>query len=475
LVSKKNSADFLQRNRIGIAYAYFSVKDFTNANTFFKNYVDQLKANPTGKANANAVLRLADTYLVAKNYTEALTYYNQAIENAKTEKDYAMYQKGITLVYLERDAEAKTTFQSLKKLFPNTKFGDDASFQEYLISFRTGKYADAIAGFTDLITNQPTSPYYAESILKRAQSYSNSKQPEKAITDYKEVIEKFSKEAFAKDAVAGLQEELNEVGRPEEMSSYLSMYQNSSLNEEEKTELEYQAAKGIYLGEKYNKAIEPLRAFIAHFPADERVSEVTYLIADAANRSNNKTVAYEFYKKVIEQNVHPSLNSVIAKVADIEFDSAAYREAIAHYRLLKDKGVDSTVINRSNKRILQSFIKLNEIDSALIAYNDFHSLAVKSPEGLEEAAILYLDIIHLNNLKGNFASSNEMILDKFRNEFAEVSDATLGQAYLHLAKNFIELKNLAQAKATLKSIIDNSEDKESVEAAKVLMKNFLQK
>ena len=475
LVSKKNSADFLQRNRIGIAYAYFSVKDFTNANTFFKNYVDQLKANPTGKANANAILRLADTYLVAKNYTEALTYYNQAIENAKTEKDYAMYQKGITLVYLERDAEAKATFQSLKKLFPNTKFGDDASFQEYLISFRTGKYADAIAGFTDLITNQPTSPYYAESILKRAQSYSNSKQPEKAITDYKEVIEKFSKEAFAKDAVAGLQEELNEVGRPEEMSSYLSLYQNSSLNEEEKTELEYQAAKGIYLGEKYSKAIEPLKAFIAHFPADERVTEVTYLIADAANRSNNKAVAFEYYKKVIEQNVHPSLNSVITKVADIEFDSAAYREAIAHYRLLKDKGVDSTVINRSNKRILQSFIKLNEIDSALIAYNDYHSLAVKSTDGLEEAAILYLDIIHLNNLKGNFASSNEMILDKFRNEFAEVSDATLGQAYLHLAKNFIELKNVAQAKATLKSIIDNSEDKESVEAAKVLMKNFLQK
>jgi len=185
LVSKKNSADFLQRNRIGIAYAYFSVKDFTNANIFFKNYVDQLKANPTGKANANAILRLADTYLVAKNYTEALTYYNQAIENAKTEKDYALYQKGITLVYLERDAEAKATFQSLKKLFPNTKLGDDASFQENLISFRTGKYADAIAGFTDLITNQPNSPYYAESILKRAQSYSNSKQPEKAITDYK--------------------------------------------------------------------------------------------------------------------------------------------------------------------------------------------------------------------------------------------------------------------------------------------------
>jgi tetratricopeptide (TPR) repeat protein len=475
LLAGKHAADFMQRNRIGIAYAYFSVKEFTNANTYFKTYVDQLKANPTGKANANALLRLADTYLVAKNYTEALTYYNQAIENIKTEKDYALYQKGITLVYLERDAEAKATFQLLKKSFPNTKFGDDASFQENLISFRTGKYADAIAGFTDLITNQPNSPYYAESILKRAQSYSNAKQPEKAITDYKTVIEKYSKEAFAKDAVAGLQEELNEVGRPEEMSAYLSIYQNGSLNEEEKTDLEYQAAKGIYLGEKYDKAIEPLKNFIAHFPADERVSEVTYLIADAANRSNNKTLAFDYYKKVIEQNVHPSLNSVIAKVADIEFDSASYRNAIIHFRLLKEKGVDSTIIQRSNKRILESYLKLGELDSALIAYQDFHTTANKEADGLEQSALLYVDLIQLNNAKGNFATSNEMILDKFRNEFAEVSDSTLGKAYLLLAKNLLELKNLAQAKATLKSIIDNSEDKESVEAAKALMKTYFPK
>lgn len=470
LLTGKHSADFLQRNRIGIAYAYFSIKEFANANTYFKTYVDQLKANPTGKANANALLRLADTYLVAKNYTEALSYYNQALENVKTEKEYAMYQKGITLMYLERDTEAKATFQALKKSFPNTKYGDDASFQENLISFRTGKYAEAIAGFTDLINNQPNSPYYAESILKRAQSYSNAKQPEKAIADYKVVIEKYAKESFAKDAVAGLQEELNGVGRPEEMTAYLQMYQNSSLNEEEKTDLEYQAAKGIYLGEKYEKAIQPLKNFITHFPADERVVEVTYLIADAANRSNNKAIAYEFYQKVIEQNAHPSLNSVITKVADIEFDSAAYTKAIGHYRLLKEKGVDSSLIHRSNKRILQAYIKLKELDSALIAYQEYSASKGIDAESLEEAAQFYLDIIQLNNAKGNFATSNEMILDKFRNEFAEVADATLGKAYLLLAKNLIELKSLAQAKATLKSIIDNSEDKESVEAAKALMK-----
>jgi predicted negative regulator of RcsB-dependent stress response len=59
-----------------------------------------------------------------------------------------------------------------------------------------------------------------------------------------------------------------------------------------------------------------------------------------------------------------------------------------------------------------------------------------------------------------------MIWDKFRNQFAESSDAILGKAYILLADNFVELKNIPQAKATLKSIIDNSSDSVVIELAK---------
>jgi predicted negative regulator of RcsB-dependent stress response len=111
----------------------------------------------------------------------------------------------------------------------------------------------------------------------------------------------------------------------------------------------------------------------------------------------------------------------------------------------------------------------------MIAYQEYYTSASKEAEGIEQSALLFLDIIQLNNTKGNYATSNEMILDKFRNEFAEVADATLGKAYLLLAKNLFKLKNPAQTKATLKSIIDNSEDKESVDAAKNLMKTYFPK
>ena len=65
-----------------------------------------------------------------------------------------------------------------------------------------------------------------------------------------------------------------------------------------------------------------------------------------------------------------------------------------------------------------------------------------------------------------------MITSKFKNEFAEVSDGVIGKAYVLLADNFVSLKNLAQARAILKSIIDNSTDNAIVEVAKSKLKSL---
>jgi predicted negative regulator of RcsB-dependent stress response len=65
-----------------------------------------------------------------------------------------------------------------------------------------------------------------------------------------------------------------------------------------------------------------------------------------------------------------------------------------------------------------------------------------------------------------------MITTKFKNEFADVSDGVIGKAYVLLADNFVSLKNLAQARAILKSIIDNSTDNSIVEVAKTKLKSL---
>ena len=61
--------------------------------------------------------------------------------------------------------------------------------------------------------------------------------------------------------------------------------------------LAYNAAKGVYLAEKYDKAIVPLQKFIEKFPKNEQVIEANYLIADAAYRTGDKATALTYYQK----------------------------------------------------------------------------------------------------------------------------------------------------------------------------------
>jgi predicted negative regulator of RcsB-dependent stress response len=74
--------------------------------------------------------------------------------------------------------------------------------------------------------------------------------------------------------------------------------------------------------------------------------------------------------------------------------------------------------------------------------------------------------------EAKYKESNDMISNKFKNEFADASDAVIGKAYILLATNFVSLKNLPQAKAILKSIIDNSTDNQVIELAKTTLKSL---
>jgi thioredoxin-like negative regulator of GroEL len=115
------------------------------------------------------------------------------------------------------------------------------------------------------------------------------------------------------------------------------------------------------------------------------------------------------------------------------------------------------------------------------AYSDSASVELRTewlnktisldPKGDIGAEAQYQLAIQLTQA-GKFKESNDMISNKFKNEFAEASDAVMGRAYVLLANNFVSMKNLPQAKAILKSVIDNSTDNEVIELAKNTLKSL---
>jgi tetratricopeptide (TPR) repeat protein len=500
--------EFVQKVRIGLAFAYFNTKEFSKANALFKTYVDRLKSTPNAKNNPTILLRLADTYLISRKYEDALTYYSQAADLAKTEKDYALYQKGLTLVYLNRGNEARAVMKQVRISFPESKYAEDAFYQENLILFNAAKYAEAIVGFSEIISSKKTGETLAPALFKRAQSYTNNEQFDLAITDYKRIVNEFSGDKIAKDALVGLQENLIKVGRPEEFGQVLDTYQanNKSESDNEAIDLKYGAARGIYEGKKFDKAVVALKDFVEKYPSNENVMEAHYLIADAADQIQDTLTAIPYFKKVIEQNEHPQVNKVILRVADLLVGQKQFSEAVGYHRLFKAKNPEPENQLAAYSSIIQTFTVANALDSLGAVIQEISPLELYSLEDKakfsRQLANLYgsdsLQVVQkrkwldqtiafdkneigaeaqyelavLLAKEGKFKESNDMISTKFKNEFAEASDAVIGKAYVLLADNFVSLKNLPQAKAILKSVIDNSSDSGVIELAKTKLKSL---
>ncbi len=497
-----NVYDLQSKSRYSLAYSYYNTKDYEKANKLFREYADRMKTSGDSQSYQDAVIRLGDTYFAAKQYDPAIRYYDQAIASKGADRDYATYQKGLVLVLKGNEAGARSAFQKVQTDFPSSLYVDNALYQEANLDFTAGRYIPAITGFTKLLNDKPQSSLVAPTLLKRAGAFQNTGNHEGAIADYKNILKNYPTSPQSKDALAGIQEELNEVGRPEEFGQILNDYQVTNP-QSNVTGLEYEAAKSLFYGEKYDKAVVALSDYVRKNPMSFESYEAKYLIAESYMKMGDKLQALTYYYIVINDRKHKSVNKAMLKAGEIEFAAGNYRSAITNYRNLlasaadkKDQQTaliglmesyyttpksDSTLYfarevansndvvmgakSKANLYMGKIYMSKNEYPKAVEAFNQ--TITIAKDDNGAEAQYLIAQILY-NQKK--YKESSEMIIQKFRNEFSNSDDKIRGRAYLLLSDDFVGLENLFQARATLNSLIENLSDKDIVAEAKVKLK-----
>lgn len=498
-----NLSDLQNRSRYALAYSYYNTKEYDKANKLFREYADRMKSSGDSQAYQDAVVRLGDTFFAAKNYDQALKYYDQAISGNRSDRDYAMYQKGLVLILKGNEAGAKSAFQKVQSDFPQSLYFDNAIYQEANIDFSGGRYIPAITGFTKLLNDRPQSPLVPAALLKRAVAFQNTTNHEGAIADYRNILKNHPTVPQSKDALAGIQEELNEVGRPEEFTQILNDYQRTNPTDTSIIGLEYESAKSLFYGEKYDKAIVALSEYVRKNPTSVESYEAKYLIAESYLKLGDKLQALTYYYQVIRDRKYKSLNKAILKAAELEFASGNLKPAISNYRNLlvnatdkKDQQTaliglmesyyqttktDSTlyfakevansgdvVLGAKSKALLYTgkiYMAKNDSPKAIEAFNQ--TIAIAKDDFGAEAQFLISQILY-NQRK--YKESSDMIMAKFRNEFSDADDKIVGKAFLLLSDDFVGLDNMVQARATLNSIIENHPDKNIIAEAKAKLK-----
>ncbi|MGM9511298.1 tetratricopeptide repeat protein [Larkinella sp. GY13] len=490
------SGDLQGKSLYALGYASYNKKNYPQAITYFRDFISK-SGSSDKQALEDATVRVADSYFATKNYNEAMRFYDNAIAQGRIDRDYATFQKGLILAFMERDVEAKAQFEKVLTQFPNSRYADDALFQMANVDFEKGAYQQSIRGFSRLINDKPKSYLIPAALLKRATANTNLQVYEPAIQDYKRILDQFGGSPSAPGALLGLQNALSDAGRSEEFSSTLSSYKKNNPGSTDVQKVEYENAKSLYFNEKYAQAVTTLLGFIDDNPGSPLVYEARYYLADSYFRSGDLPNALRYYYLVISDNKSDFVTRAAARAAEVERQQKNYPRAIRNYRTVLAQSKSKNEQSQAVLGLMDTYYETGNYDSTQVSAREVLSMGNVVPGAQNRAQLMLGKVAYA---KGDFkqattefdktialakdeqgAEANYWIADilyrtkkhkesidallRFNSDFAQY-DYWKGKGFILVADNNVAQNEIAQAKAVLNSIIENAENQEIVAEAK---------
>lgn len=486
-----------------IAYAYFRQANYANAVKYFDKVMNELKiAKSAGQESdiaLDATLRSADCYFMTKDYSKAEKNYAKIIDNNYKGADYAMFQKGMLHGLKNENAKKIAAMQQLKTKYPKSLYVDDALYEIANTYFLMKDNQAAIAGFKSLLSEKPNSGYVVKAYLKLGLIYYNMNDLAMAENYYKKAYDlspTTSEGAEAKNALKDISEETGNVSSLEGIVSI-----------SEKDSITFNAAKFKYNKDDYKEAIKAFTDYLKQFPKGYFREQALFYRAESYFKTEVYEKALIDYQMLIDENKPAFFESALVRSSWILyyvkqnytdaqaaytqlFESASYKENafVAMKGLLRCayqlNNYDEVIINAN--RILASDLVTNEerieanyfAGKAYLANNNID----KAYDSFNKAAQLTTNVIGVESRfimadilyqKSKLDDAKKQCLE-IVNELPAYEEWVI-RSYILLADISAARGEYAQAKASLRSIIDNySGDPQLVELAKIKLQQIEQ-
>ena len=480
-----SATDEYRMVRYNLGYAFYNTEEYNKALNMFRAFeADPDKRQPDILADARN--RLADCYYIATEYRQAISYYDMVIGYNRVDADYAMYQKGFAQGLMNNQPGKIETLSLLMTQYPKSYLFPDALFERGRAYIAVD---DSRRGETDLmgvISNHPTSPFVPRAHVQLGLLYYNLGENQKAIAQYKTVIEKYRSTAEARSALTGLRNvyvEMNDVEGYFAYQKTLGGY--GDVNVTERDSMLYKSGENFYMTGNCQRASEVFRNYIKEFPEGIFVVNARFYLAECLFADGKNKEAYEIYAELMKRPNLEYSEQVIGAMADIAFADENYEQALIHYDQLEK------IVSRQENLVK---IYAGQLRSAAFAGDPVRTIDIADkilgkstmPEELEREAAFMGAKAHLsldNNaealryfrITANEVVSTEGAESKYRvaellfkagqvnesekivNEFITQNTPHqywMGRVFLLLADISVTKDDKLQARATLQALLD---------------------
>ena len=467
-----------------LAYSYFMWGKFASAQNWFSKY---LATSGRKQFERDARIRLADSYFMQNNYTDAAATYERVFNRYPTSSDlYPAYQSAISYGLLGNDTRKISILRQALKVNRNAELYSQSLFELGRTLVQRGADDDAADCFHTLIGYDADSIFFTKSMLELAMINANNGKYTKAIEYYKNIIEGMPLSPEVPNAISGMESVYQTINKPEEYFAYLETIGMSDVKSADEKELMlFNAAEQRYLSGNHNSAITSLQSFVKNYPSGSKTAQAYYYLAESLKAKGRKEAASDAYFQVIRLGEGPFAEAATRNYADISYELEHYSRAVTAYESLIYIASTENMKNTGYVGRMRSYYNNKQYEEALADAKRVSGVAELPDEMRREAEYIsaksLLLIDNREEAKPILASLSRNPHDKYgaeatyllimdaygagdflsvENRVYDFSDSEtsqiywLAKAFIILGDSFADRGDVEQARATYESVLD---------------------
>lgn len=476
-----------------MAFNYLKKKDYPKAQNYFAKFKENETYSDVNKAlYLDNTIRLADCYFLNGQYSAAIKEYGFYIKNNYKTADYALFQQGMLYGLQERHSEKINALKKIQKDFPKSIYLDDALYQSAREYTSLGNYSTAKSIYNQIISQHDYSPYLPDAYLKIGLINYNQSQDDHALGYFKTVVERFPKTVSSKEALTFIEIIYTNQGNPQGYFDYVKNIPGAEVSLSAQDSVIYNNAMSVYNVKDFKGASKELGAYIKKFGNEGYfIIPANYFKAEADYYTDNEDKALSHYDYVVSQSRNEYTEKSLIKLSSTYFYRKKYAKAqeyyarleliaalkstfigaimgqmrchyeLENYELAKKKAIQLLPIEdvpkddlvEANMILGRIQLKDNNLRTAKFHFDYVidESRNVLTAEALYQRAFIFYEQDELENARTD--------VFKLSADFTAY-DFWVVKAFILLSDIYVKEDDLFQAKATLKSILDNYENEE---------------
>lgn len=476
-----------------LGYCHFKLKDYQGALPYFKNVTRS--ATVEQEKMADSYVRLGDSHFVSSNYSQAIAAYDEAAKLNGPERDYAAFQKALSLGFLGKNSAKIDGFKQFLQRYPKSSLRDDALFELANTYIKIDNEALGLQTYDRLIEQFGRSRFAPRAMLRQGLVHYNANRGEEALKKLRQVVERYPETQQAKQAVATAKLVYVDLGRVSEYATWVRNLDFVEVTDAELDNASFESADRKYLEGNKDAAIKGYEAYVREFPSGLHSLRANFNLAQLYFSKGQKDKALERFKIVAESGGGEYTEQALTRVCEIYVGRNDYQSALPYLEQLEttaeidqnrtfaqsnlmkgyygQKDYDRTIsyaekvlsapnIDNRIKSDAQIMIARSAIETGNEALAESAFGQVKEIASGETAAEAWYYDAYFKNKNQDFEASNASV-QKLAKDYSGYKEWG-GKGLIIMAKNYYQLGDAFQATYILESVIENFSEYDEIVA-----------